>query len=374
MMKIRIVSKPSQSMTGTRRYTEALAAGLASHGHEPEMVAPQMPPFAALTKGMGIDLASFFSSYPISLPKGKADICHIPTQTMATLLNTMRFTCPVIVTVLDIIPFVVRKDPDLRTFAHPIDEIFYRWALHGLKKADALMAISEYTKMQLVEHLHIPPEKILVSHLAVEHDRFRPMPVPDSFRERYGLLDKEARYILYLGSEDPRKNLGQLVDVFAELRKSAKNLHLIKVGAAHFQERREALLRQILRLAIGEAVHIFDDVADSDLAYFYNLADVYVMPSLYEGFGLPVLEAMACGKPAVVANRASLPELVGEKGLRYEPNDNANLLAILERLLSDKVLYAEQQQYSLKQASKFSWSACIEETLRVYALVKEQRS
>jgi len=313
-MRVQLVAKPSSSVTGTSRYAENVRRGLEAAGVQVTVTAPEPfppAPIRQIARQFGLDAAAFFRSYPLRVKQTEADVIHLTTQTMGTLLLTQRFTQPVVVTILDILPYLLRHDPQLNTLRHPLDALFYRLALLGLKRANALIAISQYTKRTLVEALHIPPEKIHVVYPAIDLERFRPQPVPDSFYTRYGLR-RDGCYVLYVGSDDPRKNLPTLVRALARLRQTLPEVQLLKVGAPHFTDQRRELMRLIEQLQLQSAVHFFDEVRDDDLPSFYNAASVLAMPSLYEGFGYPVVEAMACGTPVVAARAASLAEIVGD--------------------------------------------------------------
>jgi glycosyltransferase involved in cell wall biosynthesis len=273
------------------------------------------------------------------------------------------------VTVLDIIPYLVRHDPELNTFRHPIDYLFYRLALAGLRRADALIAISEYTKRTLVEALGLLPERIQVVYPAVDHEKFHPMAVPDAFWAKHG-LDKKWRYILYVGSDDPRKNLKTLVRAFALVRRQVGNVKLLKVGAPHFLRERQQLLALVEELGLEEGVLFYDHVPDEDLPLFYNVADVFVMPSLYEGFGLPALEAMTCGVPVVCSNTASLPEVVGDVGILVNPVDVEEMAAQICKVLLKGDGYKDLSRTSRERAQMFRLNCQAEATNSVYAKVK----
>ncbi len=318
-LRVQIVTKPTSSRTGTGRYTDELCRGLTAEGIDVQITAPT-PPVARLVpaaKRAGVDLPAFFASYPVRAPLAHDRLIHLPTQTMATMLRFARVSQPTVVTVLDIIPYLVRKDIALRSYRHSVDEWFYRAALSGLKRASAIIAISDYTKRTLVEELGLPADRITVTPLGVDCDLFQPQPVPANFLESYGLR-AGIPYVLAVGSEDPRKNLPALVRAVALARERLPDLELVKAGAAHHEDERLRLRALAEELGIAEAVHFLDSVPEAHLPPLYCASRVLAMPSLYEGFGLPVLEAMACGVQVVIANRTSLPEVGGELALSVE--------------------------------------------------------
>ncbi len=142
----------------------------------------------------------------------------------------------------------------------------------------------------------------------------------------------------------------------------------MKVGRAHFDQERQRLIAQAAELGVGSAIHFLDDVPESDLPLLYNVADVCVMPSLYEGFGIPVLESQACGKPVVCANAASLPEVAGDAGVLFEHGLDAAdaLAAAVVRLLAERDLYRTLRASGLARAATFGWPQTARHTLSVY--------
>jgi glycosyltransferase involved in cell wall biosynthesis len=235
----------------------------------------------------------------------------------------------------------------------------------GLRRADHLIAVSQYTRQCVVEHLGIAPEKIAVVHNGIDHGRFRPLPVPAAIRERYG-LPEGRRYLIYVGSEDPRKNLVTLVRALAQLRHELPDVELIKVGQSNFTRERQRLIELATQLGVRTAIHFLEDVPEDDLSLLYNFADVSVMPSLYEGFGFPVLEAMACGTPVVYAHAGSLPEIAGKAGAQVFPCDVHTLAGTLLALLKSRDKQLLLRRTGRGQAARFTWTATIQSTAAVY--------
>jgi glycosyltransferase involved in cell wall biosynthesis len=375
-MKIILITKHDKGTTGLSRYVESLYQGLSQmEDVELSIITPSpvpIPrPLVRLAQRGGVDPVAFFASYPLRCRLNRADVYHLTSQTLATLLCFQRIR-PVVVTVHDIIPFLVRHDPELNTFQHPVDYLFYWLALIGLRRANAIIAISEFTKRSLIEALRIPAERIHVVYSAVEHDRFRPMSVPDAFRAKYG-LSKEWCYVLYVGSDDPRKNLRTLVRAFHLVKRQVGNVKLLKVGAPHFLRERQQLLILIEELGLQEDVLFFDHVPDEDLPLFYNVADVFVLPSLYEGFGLPVLEAMACGTPVVVTNSASLPEVIGDAGCVARPSDVQELACQLQKVLREPEHRSCLRRAGEERARTFDLGRQAQVTFSVYTEVSSVR-
>ncbi len=228
------------------------------------------------------------------------------------------------------------------------------------RRADAIIAISECTRRDLVRLWHIPEEKIRVIYEGIDA-RFRPVadpPALDGVRRRYGLPD---RFALYVGTIEPRKNLPALFEAWAKLHAP---LPLVIAGKRGwlYQE----TFARVEALGVTDRVHFTGYVADEDLPALYSAADLFVFPSLYEGFGLPVLEAMACGTPVVTSTGGALPEVAGDAALLADPQDVDALADALQRLLASKPLRDEYRDRGFARARMFSWSRTAEETLALY--------
>ncbi|MEO0129967.1 MAG: glycosyltransferase family 1 protein [candidate division WOR-3 bacterium] len=164
-----------------------------------------------------------------------------------------------------------------------------------------------------------------------------------------------------MGTEKYRKNIPGVLQAFARLLFEYKNLILIRVG-----KRTVRTLRLIKKLGIENNVKYFEDVTESELPEFYNAADIFIMPSFYEGFGLPALEAMSCGIPVVVSNISSLPEIVGEAGLKVNPYSVSEIYEGVKKLLDNPGLYSELQEKGITQAKKFTWQKTADAVAEIY--------
>jgi glycosyltransferase involved in cell wall biosynthesis len=365
-MRIALVTKPDQRMTGLLRYALSLHDELRAQGLDVALVHPAPPPawMASAARALGLDAAAFLGSYPLSVRLDGAEICHLASQTLATLLLSRRRP-PVVVTVHDLIPYLVRNDPRLNTHRPPVERFFDLLALQGLRRAKAIVAISEFTKDTIVQLTGYPGDRIRVVYRAVDRAVFKPLPVPDAFRRGYG-LEADVPSVLYVGSEDPRKNVEGLIRAFAQVRAQVPAATLVKVGAPHFTAERERLLNLVDELGLDSSVRFLDHVPDEDLPLFYNAASIFALPSFYEGFGLPALEAMSCGTPVVASDRASLPEVVGQGGALVDPDDVAGLVERIAGLLADPQSREAASEAALQQAARFSLARQAEETLAVY--------
>ena len=241
----------------------------------------------------------------------------------------------------------------------------------SVHRADLVLADSQSTKNDLVELLEVEPAKIEVVYPGVE-ERFRPMVDQARFeqvRRRYSL---PSQCILGLGTLQPRKNFTRLIEAFADLRSfdvaqdrfAICDLHLVIAGGKGWLY--EEIFATVKRLGLEEKVVFPGFVADEDLPALYNLADLFVFPSLYEGFGIPPLDALACGTPVITSNASSLPEVVGEAGLMVEATDVKALAGAMKRAIEDDALREEMIAKGMKQAKRFTWKKAAAKLLSLY--------
>jgi glycosyltransferase involved in cell wall biosynthesis len=237
----------------------------------------------------------------------------------------------------------------------------------AVRRAKRILADSESTRRDLVELLGVEPERVTVLYPGVEAC-FRPICEPEVLnrvRVCYGLPD---HFILGLGTLQPRKNFAGLIEAFAGLLAHSHcdtdNLQLVIAGGEGWLAK--DVPAAIARLGLNGRVHLVGFVEDADLPALYSLASVFAFPTLYEGFGLPVLEAMACGTPVVTADNSSLPEAIGDAGLLVPTNDSAALAGALSALISEPILRDRVVAAGLKQASKFTWSKGAQQLLDDY--------
>jgi glycosyltransferase involved in cell wall biosynthesis len=233
------------------------------------------------------------------------------------------------------------------------------------RRADHIIAVSEATRHDIINAYHIPPEKISVIYEAAD-PRFEPQlrTVVEAMRARYHLPEQ---YLLYVGTIEPRKNLTRLLKVWESLYQAHEVPPLVIVGQQGWLtgDFFEALENSPAR----EGVLLTGYIEDSDLPALYSGATAMVFPSLYEGFGLPPLEAMACGTPVLCSNVSSLPEVVEDVALTFDPTDDEAMAQALRRIVRDKALHDTLKEQGLCQAARFSWGRAAQETKRVYEQV-----
>jgi len=285
------------------------------------------------------------------------DLFHDPTGT-APLLFTHSSR---VVTICDAFPFVQPHSSAL------LERVIYRyWLPRILPRIDSVITISQQSKSDIIHHLPLKSEKITVTPLAAGA-KFRPVPSTEN-EPILAQHEVESPYILYVGSIEPRKNLVRLLEAYALLRDWSEEWGLVIVGARNFWKS-TPVAEKVKQLKLEDCVHFTGYVPDKDLPVLYSAADLFVFPSLYEGFGLPVLEAMACGTPVVTSNSTSLPEVAGEAALLVDPYDVEAIAEAMMRVLSDPELAADLRQRGLARAKQFTWEKTARETIKVYERV-----
>ncbi len=235
------------------------------------------------------------------------------------------------------------------------------WAVHA---ADQISADSNHTRQDLIERLNVPPEKVTTIHLAA-NPIFTNSYAADSINETLAKYNLPAGFILFVGTISPRKNVKTVIRAYERIvHEKAIDIPLVLVGSQGYLY--EELVGIVDELGLRDMVRHFTSVEDQELARFYSAAGVLVLPSYYEGFGLPPLEAMHCGCPVVVSNRASLPEVVGEAGIILDPEDIDGWAEAINRVLTDSTLRFELVQAGKNQARRFTWDKTAKATLRLY--------
>ena len=237
------------------------------------------------------------------------------------------------------------------------------------RQADHIIAVSESTKRDAVRLLGVPAKKISVIHEAA-HPLFTPLSNPTELARVRNHYHLPENFILFVSTVEPRKNLPTLLRAFKLLRDNYKSDAVLAVAGNRgwlFEE----VDRVIDELKLHDTVRFLGGVPNEELVYLYNAAKVFVFPSFYEGFGLPPLEAMACGTPVIVSQVSSLPEVVGDAGILIDPQDVEALTVAMWRVLGDENLRREMRAKGLKRAQIFSWQRAARETLAVYRMVAE---
>jgi glycosyltransferase involved in cell wall biosynthesis len=233
------------------------------------------------------------------------------------------------------------------------------------QRASAIVTVSECSRRDLVAHYGVDPEKVTVIYEAAARE-FRPASptAVEAIRRRYGLPEQ---FLIHVGTLEPRKNLTRLVEALQRLRGEGLVVPLWVVGGKGWLY--DEFFRRLEGLDVRDAVHLAGYVPAADLPLLYSAATAAAVPSVYEGFGLPVLEAMACGTPVVASNSSSLPETGGDAARYFDPYDVDAMAEMLRAVWTDAGLRAEMRRRGLVQAAQFSWERAAEETMKVYEQV-----
>ncbi len=283
--------------------------------------------------------------------RGRFALFHVTDGTLGMIAKLKR---PTVVTVHDIIPFL-----NFRDRASAITYLAMRQSMKNLNYAEAIIVDSQHTKRELAGKLKGNPSRIRVIHLGVDHGLFRPI---EKARSRTKLhLPSDKKILLNVGSEEPRKNVSTLIRAFAKIARNIPDTILIRVGSPGSKE----VARLISSNGISEKVSYYK-LSRQALPYLYCAADSLILPSWYEGFGLPLLESMACGCPVIASNTTSIPEIVGKAGILLNPTDCDAFAVAIENLLANSDLQADLMQRGLEQSEKFSWTMTAKKTLEVY--------
>ena len=304
---------------------------------------------------------------------GHFDLYHEP--------NHIPITCnlPTVTTVHDL---SVLEHPDW----HPADRVqwYEREFARGVRQTTRFIAASEFTRQRMVERLRIPPDRIDVTYQAAREMFFAPgaadprdvlapraspahaaVPRNTEMRETLRKLDLPERFFLFVGTLEPRKNVPGLLDAYLALPDATRSTHpLVLAGGwgwntAALQQKLDAALRDRSIRQIGYT-------ADAVLADLYRACTALVWPTFYEGFGLPPLEALACGAPVISSSVASIPEVVGDAGVLLDPHDTSAWTAAMRRVAEDDAWRSDWRQRGPARAARFSWSRCAVETVACY--------
>ncbi len=283
----------------------------------------------------------------------KNNLKHITNQDLAFILTVAKIH-PALVTCYDLIPVLYYHN----------DSLYWKLNLKGLQNADHIITISEFSKSEISRFTNYAENKITVIYPGVDPSHYyqnKNRTILDHYK-----IPPGNKVILFVGSEEPRKNISLLVKGLYHLKKALPNTTLLKVGGSQMGGDRQTLLRLIRHFGLDDDVKFTGQVPEEDLPLFYNAADLFVFPSLYEGFGLPPLEAMACGCPVICSNSTSLPEVVGDAAILCNPYDERELAEKMLRALNDEDLQKQLIAQGAARAKNFSWDNAAKSTQHVY--------
>lgn len=326
------ISKKNQPMYGAKRYEDELYRYIDEIGKDKDIE-------IARIQRTSNTVVSWFLDYKSST----SDIVHATYQTIAPVVY-IRKPKIFIVTVLDLIPLLypsmLKRDLSMRL----------QWMLTpgALKKADGIIAISEFTKKEIVRLLEIEESKIVTVHLAVDRTQYYSMSKREC-KQKFGLAESE-KHILVLASNNENKRMDLVQKVISNIRGKRKDIKLVKAGYAE-------------KLS-GEGIINVGWISEDDMPVLYNSADVFLNTSEYEGFCLPILEAMSCGVPVVASNKASIPEVMGTYGNMVDLDASDVVERFVDKILSCIDIGFDKR--AIEQSKNFSWESTVEETIKVY--------
>jgi glycosyltransferase involved in cell wall biosynthesis len=366
-MRIALDALPlTAAKTGVGHYTDALAAGLARAypDHQYDLISPFEFNFdyngdrpKNLNKQV-IPVRSIFRKWwllglPSLLRIYQVDVFH-GTNYYVPLFSP----CPTVVTIHDL---------SLFTQSHTHERASVKRGKLRIpimaRRARMIIAPSEWTRREIVERLRVSPDKIRVIYEAAR-EGMEPLP-PHLCQPALDKYRIRRPYLLYVGTIEPRKNLLTLLRAYDELlRTTTRRPQLALCGGRGWLD--DEVFNLVEELKLQDQVRFTGYVDDADLPALYSAAEAFVYPSFYEGFGLPPLEAMACGAPVITSDVSSLPEVVGKAGLTHDPNDARALTEAMAKLLGDETAREHFRREGLKQAAKFSWQRAACETQSVY--------
>lgn len=299
---------------------------------------------------------------PIQLARCNADILFTPSVAVPIAWRGKQIT---------VIYDMIAEHRDVTKYTRSRNAYVLLMSRYAAQRADAVITISESSRREIAHYARVPLEKIYLAPPAVDASL---LPVTDDAalnraRNAYHLPE---RFILYLGTLEPGKNLPHLVRAYTRMKRAHPELpqHLVLAGARGWGVRE---IENEIQRSEATGFHWLGFVENDDLAALYALADVFVYPSLYEGFGMPPLEAMACGTPVIVSNISALPEVVGDlwqgkrAGITIEPRDENALAQAMARVLSDNALRTQLRAAGMERAGQFSWTHSAEIVRQVLA-------
>ena len=293
---------------------------------------------------------------PVKASQQKLDILHVPAFAIPLFRNVAR---QIVVTVHDLIGVLFPEN------LSPVSRFYWsKWLPFVNRNADLVIADSECTKSDIIRFMKLDPKKIRVVPLAAD-ERFE---VQKNEREILDVCLKysvQRPFIFFLGNVEPRKNLPRLIHAFKQLKRKEKIGHQLVIGGSrswHYPE----LAQSLMSSGVAEYIKFIDYVDENDIVALYQASDLFVFPSLYEGFGLPILEAMACGIPVITSHISSIPEVGGNAVYYVNPHNEDELAKAIQHVLSDRNLWQDLKRRGFERVRQFSWKRTAEKTRQVF--------
>jgi glycosyltransferase involved in cell wall biosynthesis len=300
-----------------------------------------------------------YTSLPGLLQKEQIDIFWGPSNFLPS-----RKVCKYVVTIHDLSSF---------TYAHTYPWLrrqYYQYIIkQAVKRADLIITDSEFSRQDIINAFSVPEQAVKVIYCGID-DIFQSIELSDKLlqiRSKYGLPNE---FIFTLGVIEPKKNTDRLIQAYAGLIQKHHDLPKLVIGGSKkYGWKNRKIFELVDRFKLKDSVIFTGFIEHVDLPVMYSIAKLFILPSLFEGFGLPVIEAMACGTPVITSNTSSLPEIAGDAAVLINPYDTAEISQAIIKVISDKTLQNEMRAKGLINAKRFSWSASARELLSVFEQV-----
>lgn len=366
-MRVLIVRREPGAALSMDIYADALVAGLKAV--RPDWTIVEIAPTPSIDRRASWPGVNGFYKYyerfwqhPRAVMRQSADIVHIIDHTSGHVARWLQAADrAVIVTCHDLVQLIYPENTG-KTSLSQLSLGAWRYAVDGIKQANQIIAVSTNTKRDLIAQLQIAPDRIAAIPNAVESQFALLSPeIRTAFRQEQG-IDPDTICLLNVGSEHPRKNLDTVLEVLKRLKASGIAVHLWKVGSNFTPAQQQSIATNGLEQHITN----LGKPEKSRLIQIYNAADVLLAPSLYEGFGFTILEAMACGTPVVASNVSSLPEVAGDAAILFDPLDVAGMAAAIQHLQVDPIYRQQFIDRGLARAKLFTWEKTAEQVAQVY--------
>lgn len=347
-------------------YARNLVDGLEAIQPEWEIIEMRPYPYSSNNKSLIAGLQKYYErlwNYPRNVAHQQADLFHIVDHSYGHLVYWLKKRrAKVLVTCHDLINLLHTENLYRRAKIPFVSMKAWKYSIQGLQKADHIIAVSAYTAMQVMRHLSIPPERITIVPNTVR-PVFRPLPDEEvaEFR-RSQKVSNDTFCILHVGTVEPRKNIQTILKVVGMLKHQNFPVRLWKVGEDFNSEQRNLIRMYDIEGYIKQ----FGKTNEANLVQIYNAADVLLYPSLYEGFGIPIIEAMACGTPVITSNTTSMPEVAGDSAILVDPTNCEAIVAAIIKLQKEPNFRSELIQKGYTRVKNFTLEASAEKIASIY--------
>lgn len=355
-------------------YADGLAAGLRAVRPNWEVVELAPLPLDRTSRSLLLRAKKFYErfwNFPRTVRRQKADIFHVIDHSEAHIVYGLKKAGkPVVVTCHDLINFFYRDNLRGSVKVPFVSNGMWMYSVRGLQDCDHVVTVSAVTAKDTAQILNVEPARISVVPNAVE-PVFQPLPQHQSelFRQQQG-VSPETVCLLNVGSNHPRKNISAILRALAILRHKGFPFLFWKAGA-DFDDDQKAFIQVE---GLGSHITYLGNPDKATLVQLYNAANILVAPSLHEGFGMTLLEAMACGTPVITANVSAMPEVVGDAGVLVDPQDWEAIADVICHLHADPVFYQELVNKGLERVKAFTWEKTAEQIAEIYEKLLEESS